>query len=447
MMKQFFGALLALLFLLLPVRAEELAAPPPGEGVFQSGAMEGPQTIPRPSGRPEPPALAAAAEKAAYPLSGTVLREAGAAVEGLTLPVERLLMLHDYLVDSGRVPREDSAAAYQALLAEYVPQVPCRLIQAQAGGHTWNLVQLDGNWYHVDAALDTPENQPGRCFHTYFLVSDGVLRWHEHPEWDQSLYHACTDETYQENYQYAYSSHVFTRRDGRFLYLRDNNDGAVEGMSFTAQLFETDSLLREGRGPERALGVLSERGALWLGNCLYYITYTLKPKMSYCLMIYDRTSGAVAQGPVFDLPDDAGIGVLHDSASGEVRAVSTKDGSVLAALPALSRLPSSWRESAGGIDLLELEPQLSPEGLAAVSWGFTVNVPEDLTLWAAFYRDGRLVEVRSAKVDRRHPWESDTSLKLARLDLENPPAYDKVRLLLTGQNVIAAAPSVDARLP
>lgn len=316
-----------------PAETEEFEPFPDPEptGVFQSGAMEGPQTIPRPSGRPEPPALAAAAEKAAYPLSGTVLQEAGAAVDGLTLPVERLLMLHDYLVDSGRVPREDSAAAYQALLAEYVPQVPCWLIQAQAGGHTWNLVQLDGNWYHVDAALDTPENQPGRCFHTYFLVSDGVLRWHEHPEWDQSLYPACTDETYQENYQYAYSSHVFTRRDGRFLYLRDNGDGAVEGMSFTAQLFETDSLLREGRGPERALGVLSERGALWLGNCLYYITYTLKPEMSYCLMIYDRTSGAVAQGPVFDLPRDAGIGVLHDSASGEVRAVSTKDGSVFAA--------------------------------------------------------------------------------------------------------------------
>lgn len=446
MMKQFFGAFLALLFLLLPVRAEEPQPPLPGEGVFQSGAMEGPQTIPRPAPVPEPPALAAAPEKAAYPLSGTVLREAGAAVEGLTLPVERLLMLHDYLADSRPVPREDSALAYQALLAEYVPQVPCRLIESQTGDHAWNLVLLDGNWYHVDAAMDTAANQPGRCFHTYFLVSDGVLRWHEHPEWDQSLYLACTDETYQQNYQYAYSSHAFTRRDGHFLYLRDNGDGAVEGMSFTAQLFETDSLLREGRGPERALGVLSERGALWIGDCLYYITYTLKPEMSYCLMIYDRTSGVVSQGPVFDLPRDAGIGVLHDAPSGEVRAVSTKDGSVFAALPALSRLPSSWRESASGIDLLELEPQLSPEGLAAVSWGFTVNVPEDLTLWAAFYRDGRLTGLRSAKVESRHPWESDTSLKLARLDLENLPEYDEARLLLTGQDFIPAAPSADARL-
>lgn len=445
-MKRFFGAFLALLFLLLPVRAEELQPPTPGEGVFQSGAMEGPQTIPRPAPVPEPPAWAAAPEKAAYVLSRTVLEEAGAAVEGLELPVERLLMLHDYLVSAGRVPREDSAAAYQALLAEYVPQVPCRLIRTRAGDHAWNLVQLDGNWYHVDVALDTPANQPGRCFHTYFLVSDGVLRWHEHPEWDQSLYPACTDETYQENYQYAYSSHAFTRRDGRFLYLRDNGDGAVEGMSFTAQLFETDSLLREGRGPERALGVLSECGALWMGDCLYYITYTLKPEMSYCLMIYDRTSGAVAQGPVFDLPRDAGIGVLHDAPSGEVRAVSTKDASVFAALPALSRLPSSWRESAESIELLELEPQLSPEGLAAVSWGFTVNVPEDLTLWAAFYRDGRLTDLRSARVESRHPWESDTSLKLAWLDLENLPEYDEARILLTGQNVIAAASSADARL-
>lgn len=62
-------------------------------------------------------------------------------------------------------------------------------------------------------------------------------------------------------------------------------------MSFTAQLFEMDSLLREGRGPARALGVLSARGALWLGDCLYYITYTRKPRSAYSLMIYDRSSG------------------------------------------------------------------------------------------------------------------------------------------------------------
>lgn len=56
------------------------------------------------------------------------------------------------------------------------------------------------------------------------------------------------------------------------------------------------------------------------------------------------------------------------------------------------------------------------------------------------------MDIRSGKVESQHPWEAQKSLKLARLDLENLPEYDEIRLLLTGQDFMPEVPSVAARL-
>ena len=57
-MRRFFAAVLALLLLTLPIRAEELTPPPPEESVFQNGAFSGPQTIPPSVPPPSVPAEA-----------------------------------------------------------------------------------------------------------------------------------------------------------------------------------------------------------------------------------------------------------------------------------------------------------------------------------------------------------------------------------------------------
>ena len=49
--------------------------------------------------------------------------------------------------------------------------IPCRLVDGTAGGdrHMWNLVLLDGEWYHLDAAWSDYEVAPG---YEYFNVTD-----------------------------------------------------------------------------------------------------------------------------------------------------------------------------------------------------------------------------------------------------------------------------------
>lgn len=85
------------------------------------------------------------------------------------------------------------AKAYEALLksagmeAEYVTG------DTDRGGHAWNIVKVDGEWYHVDVTWDDPiPDREGYVRYNYFLKSDGALD--RHFDWDAS--HACTSTKY-----------------------------------------------------------------------------------------------------------------------------------------------------------------------------------------------------------------------------------------------------------
>lgn len=50
--------------------------------------------------------------------------------------------------------------------------IPCGIVSSENVDHAWNIVYIDGQWYHVDVTWDDPINDvPGRALHTYFLVS------------------------------------------------------------------------------------------------------------------------------------------------------------------------------------------------------------------------------------------------------------------------------------
>ncbi|MCR5216174.1 MAG: hypothetical protein K6C69_04505 [Lachnospiraceae bacterium] len=109
---------------------------------------------------------------------------------------ENELAIHDYLVSNVEyldTSLESGAAttgtAYEALIegksncGGYVESFKTLLdmlkidndvIVGQAGEqeHGWNLVELDGNWYHVDVTYDDPVNTDGTILHKYFNMSD-----------------------------------------------------------------------------------------------------------------------------------------------------------------------------------------------------------------------------------------------------------------------------------
>lgn len=45
------------------------------------------------------------------------------------------------------------------------------------GNHAWNMVKVDGQWYHVDTTWNDPApDVPGQAHHTYLLLSDKAIR-------------------------------------------------------------------------------------------------------------------------------------------------------------------------------------------------------------------------------------------------------------------------------
>ena len=112
---------------------------------------------------------------------------------------ERALVLHDWLIYNanydytytyydaagvllyGKGVCDSYARAYLMLLT--AAGIDCMIVTGKAGSdsdpaewgsHGWNLVKLNGKWYHVDCTWDDP-GEGGYERHTYFCVSDETI--------------------------------------------------------------------------------------------------------------------------------------------------------------------------------------------------------------------------------------------------------------------------------
>ncbi|MGN1114878.1 MAG: transglutaminase domain-containing protein [Oscillospiraceae bacterium] len=63
--------------------------------------------------------------------------------------------------------------------------------------HAWNMIKLDGEWYHVDVTWDDPipESEQTGILHKYFNVTDNELINNRHT-WDKSGYPSANADKY-----------------------------------------------------------------------------------------------------------------------------------------------------------------------------------------------------------------------------------------------------------
>jgi transglutaminase/protease-like cytokinesis protein 3 len=92
------------------------------------------------------------------------------------------------LVDEGAVC-DGYASAFTLLAQQFgldVIEITGTIMPGN-GCHAWNLVKVDGEWYHVDTTWNDPSpNTQGRARHTYLLLSDKAIST---PNKDGSKYH------------------------------------------------------------------------------------------------------------------------------------------------------------------------------------------------------------------------------------------------------------------
>lgn len=87
-----------------------------------------------------------------------------------------------------RVLPESYALAYKLLCD--IAGIQCRVITGQRGAdeHAWNLIQLDGEWYHVDLAAD---DMGDVMTYKSFLLTDSVMMTDY--RWNTSVYPVAAD--------------------------------------------------------------------------------------------------------------------------------------------------------------------------------------------------------------------------------------------------------------
>ncbi|MBQ8642051.1 MAG: S-layer homology domain-containing protein [Clostridia bacterium] len=149
----------------------------------------------------------------------------------LTEP-EIALYVHDYLISSYEYDSSESiydvygflkerkgvcqaySLCYMAIMREL--GIPCYMVVSEEMNHSWNLVNIDNQWYHVDLVYDDPQpNRPGQVLHQHFLLSDDAIS-EDHGQgkhWGWSSRIPCTDNTYNQKYWQSCET--------RMLYMND----------------------------------------------------------------------------------------------------------------------------------------------------------------------------------------------------------------------------------
>lgn len=168
---------------------------------------------------------------------------------------EKELAIHDYIVNScrydienlrkGTTPPEDHEAygvlvngaavcdGYAKAMKLLLDRVDVRSLvvsgRSKGSAHAWNMVCLDGQYYHVDATWDDPVMSDGGQIltYTYFNLTDDDIQA-DHT-WDGAAYPQCRDTAY--NYYHYYGLTV-TSPDDFTNRLKEAMENGMDWVSF-----------------------------------------------------------------------------------------------------------------------------------------------------------------------------------------------------------------------
>lgn len=125
------------------------------------------------------------------------------------------LSIHDYLATSiaydetlekntgydGLVGGTTVCAGYSQLYQDLLQRagIDCKYVVSEEMNHGWNIVNIDGQWYHVDLTWDDPTpDTHGNVGHEFFLLTDEQISSGEEPHqgWNSDI--TCTDTRFTD---------------------------------------------------------------------------------------------------------------------------------------------------------------------------------------------------------------------------------------------------------
>jgi hypothetical protein len=194
-------------------------------------------------------------------------------------PLRKEIAFHDYLVRNSKYDKENAlnntipeishtaygilvngtgvcdgyAKAFKLLLNRV--NINSIIVISDPMNHAWNLVELDGSWYHTDVTWDDPTpDRPGATRYTYLNLSDTEMG--ENHIWSTGDYPSCTSNKYS-----YFKDMNFPVWDGDYIYYSDKINDYLSKINYN------------GTGKQT---ILNER-ALYLcqyGDWIYFSNYS-----------------------------------------------------------------------------------------------------------------------------------------------------------------------------
>lgn len=212
--------------------------------------------------------------------------------------VEKILFLHDYLCVNVEYSEEDLmsaryhsiegvaldgmavcegyADAFQYFMNEL--DIPCNIVTNT--DHAWNQVQIDGEWYMLDATHDDPiHDQYGRAMHTYFLKSAALM---DNRTWVESDFEICSSTRFDTAFWNNTTAQA-VYQNGNWYYINTND------MDLYCHEYGVDSLDEPGE----VVLVFDEYWPVFDGNGYWVGSYSKLVKVEDKL-IYSTPSAIIA---------------------------------------------------------------------------------------------------------------------------------------------------------
>lgn len=186
--------------------------------------------------------------------------------QGLTNDFEKALVLHDYLVlhceyqksnsticntAYGTLVNQSSVCQGYALAYKYLldkVNIESYLVTSDNMNHAWNMIKLDGAYYHVDITWDDPtSDQFGYAQHDYFLLSDDTIKNTEsnkHYDWivsegGQSL-GITADSTTYESYAWTGIRSAILPYKNNWYYIDNTKTAIIKNTNLASKATETE---------------------------------------------------------------------------------------------------------------------------------------------------------------------------------------------------------------
>lgn len=172
-----------------------------------------------------------------------------------TTDVEKALAVNDYFVlnycydetysiynKEGLFSSKTGVCSAYADAYEYIMEdklgIECVTVTSWEMNHAWNMLKIDGEWYHVDVTWNDPmPDSPGRAMHNFFLLSDSALSDEDHGHYEWEGGYPATSTKY-DNYFWTNIRTPIIMSDGYYYYI-DSLEGKVIRQHFEAGKLET----------------------------------------------------------------------------------------------------------------------------------------------------------------------------------------------------------------